>query len=248
MKQLWLSGNRIDSITFLRGCFAQSDVAAVPLLCGKMLAYYRSGALAEWLQRQPELYATPAIQNLQDNPDVFKRLLAPADEPMRERQWLADLCGVPTEAFDMPAALDYIGEAAKRDRLMRQRWWDAQSELRFKTVRDWMLVALESRQVPDAVERVAELCQEQGVHQQTIYLCNTGSPFVLNLNGMCRHIRFLGCGEPRVNLYSPLNGTSVDMQAQDLSFESFDLYGAEGLQLLHREGRVNHFTIVGVNV
>ncbi|MBQ5754588.1 MAG: hypothetical protein IIV90_02865, partial [Oscillospiraceae bacterium] len=55
MRQLWINGKRMDSLSQLRREFTDAPDETQDQLCRQLLEQAGSGALASWLGRQPEI-------------------------------------------------------------------------------------------------------------------------------------------------------------------------------------------------
>lgn len=126
------------------------------------------------------------------------------------------------EAIPKDLSLD-IQQREEKRRLIESQPWYSDLKALFAHV-DWDNVATDSDSLDAILLRLANGPQNA---QTTIYLCHTGqyySNYTLFNPSQLKNIRLLGCGNPNVHITSLNRRKALDMQAQSLIFEKFQLF------------------------
>lgn len=239
MRQLWINGARMDSIPLLRQAFAQAD-RDLRLEFGLQLTDQgRSGALGSWLSHQPELdvLTSEALElcRLRDS-------LSAGEVP--EAALLSLLTGAPEHCFQAcrvsPAS---SMQEEKRSLLKAMAWWP-QGATRLETASDWTYVVVSREQLTQALRKHRESQAYSGEGANTIFLCNAGAEFWLDLREHNRDLRFVGLGMPKVTVDPRQFRPHIDLNAQNLYFEDFDLVVPSATQASGLEGRLKNARLI----
>ena len=235
MRQLWIDGKRMDGIPFLRHTFSEAPLSEQPALCHQLLEQSISGALEDWLSAQPELHAVTSRMAAMDTVpltalrDSLRRDETPAP------QLLGILCGIPGQSF--AAIQDSFAPASlaqeRQHFLERFPWWETMAP-RMMTIADWSNVVTDQSQWSAALAkyRKSSHCTEA---PETIYLCNTGSSYVLDLAEGDRGLRLIGCGTPRLWLNPRRYCSNIDFQRRGLYLEDLTLRVSKATRLTGTE-------------
>jgi len=239
MRQLWINGKRMDSITLLRREFTQANWDLRHELGSQLNEQCRSGALASWLNRQPELDA------FTDEAAELCRLREELNaNGIPSPALLSLLSGVPEACFQIREDLPTPNtEAEKLPQLQKLSWWD-QAAARLRTVSDWTYVVLNREQLTLAMRKHRSTQAYSGEGVNTIYLCNTGTEFWLDLRAHNRDLRFVGLGSPSASLDPRQFFPAVDLAAQNLYFEDLNLTIPAATQFFHLDERCKNVHLI----
>lgn len=240
MRQLWISGERMDSIHLLRLKFESAQGPEErKALCSQLLRQYHSGALGSWLRMQPELYAARSERRRLQTEELRRLLEQLESRPeMVDTELLSILCQIPAEAFDLQAQASLEVEAErKREQLRQMPYWE-----QLRHVAEWEYVVLDDRQLSQALRRRRE--NSKSAHTINLYLCNTGDIFWLDLGKEDQNIRFIGCGGPAVRMDPRKPLAKLDAEAQGLYFKDLDLRCPPTAELKGWEKRSENFRLI----
>lgn len=234
MMQLWLDGQRIDSVPLLR-CFLDkhqsNEKALIRVLC-ELIRKYQSGQLSLWLARQSEAQAQSAlVMAMSEEKSRLPLLLKQSDVVDGEvLQALAELCAQEKKSWAEYRShlkkildeepLDAMQADSDKQRLVQnQKWYHGMHKL-FEHI-DWNNVATNSESLMAILERIQT---ERHSGQTAVYLCDTGRNYRINQPTSLSGLRLIGCGNPSVYFASHNRGKTLNMKKQNLSFEGFVLY------------------------
>lgn len=251
MTFLWLKGRRVDSVPLLRAYLRSLDGAELREACSALLKKYREGVLAKWFARQKESRkpdsALEAKGQGKENQNAELYLLSDCSPEDLEGALplLASLCDV-EEGFLKELAKTALPQMGSVDphvlqRVQQQLWYQKDEQVR------QLLANVNLEFVVDGPEALARLAQRycdggNSGQQTTIYLCNTGKPVVQLMDpARYRGLRVVGCGTPTVRFSARNRDKTLDLQANDLAFESLTL-NPQGMRLAVGERILNRET------
>ncbi len=248
MTQLWLDGQRIDSIALLRRFFGECENKQQwERLLSELIRKYQAGVLGRWLMHQQEARSRPLLSAAL-NKDKQLKLDLLLKEPMPLTQELTELIvRLCTEDENLQAeCMAYLSDmeqelsdnvhqlnAEKKKRAEACAWYHELRRL-FEHI-DWNNAATEPEELREILSRIRE---EDSGTQTTVYLCNTERNYRIDHPMQLRGVRLVGCGNPRVYFGSQNRGKRLDMKKQDLCFEGFVLY-AQGMILAGTQERLS---------
>lgn len=239
MRQLWINGKRMDSIAILRREFTSATWDARRELCAQLTDQCLSGALGSWLERQPELDLLS-----EEAMDLTRLRDALSSARLPDPAMLSLLSGAPAACFETGGELPLQHDGKeKRQQLQKLPWWP-QASSRLQTVSDWAYVALNREQLSQAMRKHRNAQSYSGEGINTIYLCNTGTEFWLDLREHNRNLRFVALGAPRVCMDPRHYLPHIDLGGQNLYFEGFDLVCPPSTQFSGLEGRSKEFHLI----
>lgn len=231
MTQLWLNGERVDSLAKLRQAFKKSGVDQV-FLCAEMFRRLRDDILLKWLDRQEECRRNICMELcLNDDEKILRGIQESlvSDDVSERIRLMSDLCGVSREVAEEGEAAFCREKSANRESLMaRQPWYVGNGKVKrlFRAIQ-WDAV-VDSQTNPqmlnDLLRRFGERPGLPGTRQRmTVYLCDIVSDvpyhqaFMINDLAWMYDLRIVGFGEVNLQLNPTLRG-ELDVKRRNIMF------------------------------
>lgn len=232
MTQLWLNGERVDSLTQLRQIFQRPDVDQA-LLCAEMFRRLRDDILLKWLDRQVECRRNIFKELCQGKDEMLlwgiREALTSEDKSERVR-YMSSLCGVSCEvAEEGETAVRREKSDDRRGLITRQSWYVGNEKVQrlFRAIQ-WDAVVdsqTNPQSINDLLRRFSERQGRPGERRQrlTVYLCDieSGAPyhqaFMIDNLDWFYDLRIVGFGEVNLQFNPTLRG-DLDVKGRNVVF------------------------------